>query len=34
MKTMDMALAELYKKELISYDNAIAYSMDREMIKK
>ena len=34
MKTMDMALAELYKKELISYDNSIAYSMDREMIKK
>ncbi|MBV1816926.1 type IV pilus twitching motility protein PilT [Clostridium cochlearium] len=34
MKTMDMTLAELYKKELISYDNAIAYSMDREMIKK
>lgn len=34
MKTMDMALAELYKEELISYDNAIAYSMDREMIKK
>ncbi|AAO35697.1 type IV pilus twitching motility protein PilT [Clostridium tetani] len=34
MKTMDMALAELYKKELISYDKAIAYSTDREIIKK
>lgn len=32
MKTMDMALAELYKKNIISYDNAMTYSIDKEML--
>lgn len=34
MKTMDMALVELYKKGLISYDSVITYSVDRDMLIK
>lgn len=34
MKTMDMALAELYKSGVISYEMAITYSVDTEMLKK
>lgn len=32
MKTMDMALADLYKKGMISYDTALTYSVDREIL--
>lgn len=32
MKTMDMALADLYKKSMISYDTALTYSVDREIL--
>jgi twitching motility protein PilT len=32
MKTMDMALAELYKKNVISYDSAMTFSIDKEML--
>ncbi|ADK14295.1 MULTISPECIES: type IV pilus twitching motility protein PilT [Clostridium] len=34
MKTMDIALAELYKKGLISYESAIAYACDANIITK
>jgi len=34
MKTMDMSLAELYKKGLISYETALSYAIDREMLSK
>lgn len=34
MKTMDMALAELYKKGTISYENALNYATDAEMLRK
>lgn len=34
MKTMDMSLVELYKQGLISYENALNTSIDREMIKR
>lgn len=34
MKTMDMALCELYKKGIISYENAISYSINSEIITK
>lgn len=34
MKTMDMALAELYKKGVISQESALTYSVDRELITK
>ncbi|KAJ52830.1 twitching motility protein PilT [Clostridium tetanomorphum] len=34
MKTMDMCLAELYKKELISYEDAMTYSVDKEMLTR
>ncbi|OPJ55215.1 type IV pilus twitching motility protein PilT [Clostridium oryzae] len=34
MKTMDMAIAELYKKKIISEDSAISYAIDREMIQR
>ena len=34
MKTMDMALAELYKKGIISGETALTYSVDRETIKR
>lgn len=34
MKTMDMALAELYKKDLISYESTIAYACDTNIITK
>lgn len=34
MKTMDMALVELYKKGLISSDVALTYCVDREMISR
>lgn len=34
MKTMDMALAELYKKGLISYESALTYSVDRDMLSR
>ena len=34
MKTMDMALAELYKKGTISKETALMYSVDRETIKR
>lgn len=32
MKTMDMALAELYKKNVISYESAMTFSIDKEML--
>jgi twitching motility protein PilT len=34
MKTMDMSLAELYKKGLISYESALSYSVDRDILEK
>lgn len=34
MKTMDIALAELYKKGLITYDSAMSYSVNREILSK
>lgn len=34
MKTMDMSLVELYKTGLISYESALTYSMDRDMLKR
>ncbi len=34
MKTMDMALVELYKKGSISYESALTYSVDREMLTR
>lgn len=34
MKTMDMSLAELYRKGLISYESAIASSVDREIFER
>lgn len=34
MKTMDMSLEELYKKGIISYESAISYSIDKDMLKK
>ncbi|MDT8718134.1 type IV pilus twitching motility protein PilT [Clostridium sp. 19966] len=34
MKTMDMAIAELYKKKEISAEDALTYSIDRDMIQR
>lgn len=34
MKTMDMSIAELYKKGLISHDAVLTYSIDREIAQK
>ncbi len=34
MKTMDMSLAELYKKGMISYESALSYAIDRDMLTK
>ena len=34
MKTMDMALAELYKKRLITSDTATSFSVDRDMLSR
>jgi twitching motility protein PilT len=34
MKTMDMAITELYKKKLISSETAMTYSIDKEMITR
>lgn len=34
MKTMDMALAELYKKGIITEETALTYSVDKETIKR
>lgn len=34
MKTMDSSLAELYKKGLISSDEALSYSVNREMLER
>lgn len=34
MKTMDMALAELYKKGSISYETAVTYSVDKEILER
>lgn len=34
MKTMDMALAELYKKGIITSETALTYSVDRETLKR
>lgn len=34
MKTMDMSLAELYKKGLISYETAISFSIDKDMLAR
>ncbi len=31
---MDMSLAELYKREVISYDTALNYSVDKDLITK
>lgn len=32
MKTMDMSLVELYKKKLISYEDALSHAVDKEML--
>jgi len=32
MRTMDMALVDLYKKGEISYESAVTYSVDKEML--
>ena len=34
MKTMDMAISELYKKGVISMDTAMTYAVDRETLKR
>lgn len=34
MKTMDMAITELYKKKLITSDTAITHSVDRDMLTR
>lgn len=34
MKTMDMSLCELYRKELISYESALTYSIDSDILIK
>lgn len=34
MKTMDMAITELYKKKLISMETAMTYSVDKEMLSR
>lgn len=34
MKTMDMAIAELYKKGVISMETAMTYAVDRETLKR
>lgn len=34
MKTMDMSLAELYKKGLVSYESALSYASDRDMLSR
>lgn len=34
MRTMDMDLIQLYKKNLISYETALTYSVDKELIKR
>lgn len=34
MKTMDMSLAELYKKGLVSYESALSYATDRDMLSR
>ena len=34
MKTMDMAITELYKKKIISADTALTYAIDKEMIQR
>jgi twitching motility protein PilT len=34
MKTMDMSLSELYKKGLVSYECALSYAVDRDMLSK
>ena len=34
MKTMDMAISELYKKGVISMEIAMAYAVDREILKR
>lgn len=34
MKTMDMALSELCRKDIISCDDAVTYSMDKEVLKR
>lgn len=34
MKTMDMSLVELYKSNKISYETAVTYSVDKEMLSR
>ena len=34
MKTMDMAISELYKKGVIAMEIAMAYAVDREILKR
>lgn len=34
MKTMDMSLVELYKSGQISFESALTYSVDRDMVKR
>lgn len=34
MKTMDMSLSELYKKGLVSYESALSYASDRDMLSR
>ncbi|MGL4739832.1 MAG: type IV pilus twitching motility protein PilT [Sarcina sp.] len=34
MKTMDMALAELYKKRIITSDTAMSFSVDKDMLSR
>ncbi|KGN02964.1 twitching motility protein PilT [Clostridium novyi A str. 4570] len=34
MKTMDMSIVELYRNKMISYENALTYSVDKSMVKR
>lgn len=34
MKTMDTSIVELYRSKLISYESALNYSIDRDMVKR
>ena len=34
MKTMDMAITELYKKRIITAETALTYAIDKDMIKR
>ena len=34
MKTMDMSLVELYKQGLVTYDDILTYSIDKDIVEK